>query len=211
MSKKKSVESRIIETKPINWRNLKFLQDDTFKEISAEERTKLRNSILERGFVDPFFVWLDSKLGIMYCLDGKHRADELEVMVKDGIQVPDELPATFVRCKDKKEAAEIKAWNEGKIEMLLAHAASAGHGLNLQYGGHLIEWFGVPWSLELYLQAVARLDRQGQKFPVINSRLIVKGTIDEDVIKALAGRMTVQDAVMYAVKARISKYRAKAA
>lgn len=107
MSKNKSVESRIIETKSIFWRQLQFLQDDTFKEISPEERTKLRNSILERGFVDPFFVWLDTETGIIYCLDGKHRTDELEQLVLDGFNVPDELPATFVRCNDKKEAAEL--------------------------------------------------------------------------------------------------------
>lgn len=102
---------------------------------------------------------------------------------------------------------EIKSWNEGKIQMLLAHAASAGHGLNLQFGGHHIEWFGVPWGLELYQQAVARLDRQGQTMPVINSRLIAKGTIDEEVLAALERKASVQDAMMDAVKARIRKYR----
>ena len=102
---------------------------------------------------------------------------------------------------------EIKSWNEGKIQMLLAHAASAGHGLNLQFGGHHIEWFGVPWGLELYQQAVARLDRQGQTMPVINSRLIAKGTIDEEVLAALERKASVQDAMMEAVKARILKYR----
>lgn len=102
---------------------------------------------------------------------------------------------------------EIKSWNEGKIQMLLAHAASAGHGLNLQFGGHHIEWFGVPWGLELYQQAVARLDRQGQTMPVINSRLIAKGTIDEEVLAALERKASVQDAMMEAVKARIRKYR----
>lgn len=106
-----------------------------------------------------------------------------------------------------KSAEQIKDWNEGKIQMLLAHPASAGHGLNLQYGGHLIEWFGVDWALELYEQAVARLDRQGQTQPVINSRIIAKGTIDEDVLQSLAGKATVQDAVMNAVKARIRKYK----
>jgi SNF2 family DNA or RNA helicase len=106
-----------------------------------------------------------------------------------------------------KGSEHIKQWNNGEIQMMVTHAASAGHGLNLQYGGNLIEWFGVDWSLELYLQAVARLDRQGQTKPVINSRIIAKGTIDEDVLAALAGKTEVQDAVMDAVKARIKKYR----
>ena len=107
-----------------------------------------------------------------------------------------------------KGSAEIQLWNEKKIPMMLAHAASAGHGLNLQAGGNLIEWFGVQWGLELYQQAVARLDRQGQTKPVINSRIIAVGTMDEDVLKALADKADVQDAVMEAVKARIKKYRA---
>lgn len=106
-----------------------------------------------------------------------------------------------------KGAEQIRDWNAGKIQMLLAHPASAGHGLNLQQGGHLIEWFGVDWALELYEQAVARLDRQGQTKPVINSRIIAKGTIDEDILESLAGKATVQDAVMNAVKARIKKYK----
>lgn len=106
-----------------------------------------------------------------------------------------------------KGSADITMWNQKKIPMLLAHAASAGHGLNLQTGGNLIEWFGVSWNLELYQQAVARLDRQGQTKPVINSRIITMGTMDEDVLKALANKATLQDAVMEAVKARIRKYK----
>lgn len=61
---------------------------------------------------------------------------------------------------------------------MVTHAQSAGHGLNLQYGGHLIEWFGVDWPLETYEQGVARVDRQGQTEIVTNSRIIAKGTID---------------------------------
>lgn len=106
-----------------------------------------------------------------------------------------------------KGDAEIKLWNQKKIPMMLAHAASAGHGLNLQDGGNLIEWFGVGWGLELDQQAIARLHRQGQTKPVINSRIIAKGTIDEEVLKSLANKATVQDAIMEAVKARIKKYR----
>lgn len=106
-----------------------------------------------------------------------------------------------------KGSEHIKQWNNKEIPMLITHAASAGHGLNLQYGGNLIEWFGVDWALELYLQAVARLDRQGQTKPVINSRIIAKGTIDEDVLSALVDKTEVQDAVMNAVKARIEKYK----
>ncbi len=102
---------------------------------------------------------------------------------------------------------DIKAWNEGDIPVLLAHPAGAGHGLNLQAGGHIVVWFGLPWSSELYQQANARLYRQGQNKPVIIHHLIAKGTMDEDVMKAIAGKADKQEALMQAVKVRIEKYR----
>ena len=101
---------------------------------------------------------------------------------------------------------EIAAWNEGKIQMLIAHPAAAGHGLNLQAGGNTVIWFGLPWSLELYQQANARLHRQGQTRAVIIHRLITVGTMDEDVLKSLDQKAGGQDALMQAVKARIAKY-----
>lgn len=101
---------------------------------------------------------------------------------------------------------DVDKWNRKEISLLFAHPASAGHGLNMQAGGNLLEWFGLTWSSEIYLQAVARLDRQGQTKPVINSRLIVKNTIDEDVLTAITAKIKGQDALMYALKARIEKY-----
>lgn len=89
---------------------------------------------------------------------------------------------------------------------MLAHPASAGHGLNLQEGGHIIVWFGLTWSLELYQQANARLHRQGQTQPVTVFHVITAGTIDEDVLKVLTGKAVRQDALMDAVKARIGLY-----
>ena len=100
---------------------------------------------------------------------------------------------------------DIKNWNEGKIPIMLAHPASAGHGLNLQAGGNIIIWFGLTWSLELYSQANARLYRQGQKQNVIIHHLVAKDTMDEDVIKALEGKEVGQEALLNAVKARVRK------
>lgn len=100
---------------------------------------------------------------------------------------------------------DIKNWNEGKIPIMLAHPASAGHGLNLQAGGNIIIWFGLTWSLELYSQANARLYRQGQKQNVIIHHLVSKGTMDEDVMKALEGKEVGQEALLNAVKARVRK------
>lgn len=100
---------------------------------------------------------------------------------------------------------DIKNWNDGKIQVALLHPASAGHGLNLQYGGNIIVWFGLTWSLELYQQANARLHRQGQKETVIIHHLISKGTVDEDVMNVLANKEINQDMLLEAVKARLEE------
>lgn len=113
------------------------------------------------------------------------------------------------RPKEIGGQEDIQAWNEGRIPVMLAHPASAGHGLNLQQGGHIMVWFGLPWSLELYQQANARLHRQGQSQPVRSYAIMTKGTMDADVKKALSGKTDRQDALMEAVKARIEKYRRK--
>jgi SNF2 family DNA or RNA helicase len=107
---------------------------------------------------------------------------------------------TAVGLKDSKD---IKKWNNGEIPILLVHPASAGHGLNLQYGGNIIVWFGLTWSLELYQQANARLYRQGQEETVIIHHLVSKGTIDEDVMKALGNKEVNQNMLLEAVKARL--------
>lgn len=94
-------------------------------------------------------------------------------------------------------------WNTGKIDLLLAHPASAGYGLNLQQGGHHVIWFGLNWSLELYEQANKRLHRQGQQERVIIHRLITQNTRDVDVADALAGKQDVQNALLEALKVKI--------
>ncbi|MCK5640156.1 MAG: DEAD/DEAH box helicase [Gammaproteobacteria bacterium] len=108
--------------------------------------------------------------------------------------------------RELKTGEDIKDWNNGKIQVLLMHPASGGHGLNLQAGGNIIIWFGQTWSLELYQQLNARLDRQGQKEVVVLNRLVASKTMDEDVIKATAGKDRTQSSLMDAVSARISKY-----
>ncbi len=100
-------------------------------------------------------------------------------------------------------AKDIADWNEGKIPVALIHPASAGHGLNLQDGGSTVIWFGLTWSLELYQQLNARLWRQGQQNTVVVQHLITKGTVDEDVMKALERKDAGQSALIDAVRARI--------
>jgi len=106
-----------------------------------------------------------------------------------------------------KTDQDILDWNNGKIRLMLMHPASGGHGLNLQAGGNIIVWYGQNWSLELYEQFNARLDRQGQTESVIVHHLICKGTEDESVISALTRKASRQDGLMEALKAKINKYR----
>lgn len=100
----------------------------------------------------------------------------------------------------------IKDWNEGKIEILVMHPASGGHGLNLQHGGNIAIWYSLNWSLELYEQWCKRLPRPGQKKQVRIYRLIAKGTEDESVVKSLDSKGKTQDGLMAAVKAKLKKY-----
>ena len=97
----------------------------------------------------------------------------------------------------------IAAWNRGEIRMLLAHPQSGGIGLNLQCNvGETAQtvWFDLPWSSENYIQANARIYRQGQEKPVIIHHLIVSNSVDNQVVKVLEGKMNLQDALMEALK-----------
>ena len=100
---------------------------------------------------------------------------------------------------------DVEDWNKGNIDILLVHPASVGHGLNLQEGGNTIVWYTLPnWNLELYQQANARLHRQGQKKPVFVYHLLSSGTVDEDVMHSLEQKDVSQQALMDALKAKIS-------
>jgi len=105
-----------------------------------------------------------------------------------------------------KEKGIVDAWNAGEVPILLMHPASGGHGLNLQKGGSLAVWFGQTWSLELYQQFNARLDRQGQTDVVVINHIVAPGTIDDDVVKAQGRKEADQDALMTSVKALIARY-----
>lgn len=105
--------------------------------------------------------------------------------------------------REIKTSQDIKDWNNGDIPVAVIHPASAGHGLNIQFGGSTIIWFGLTWSLELYQQTNARLWRQGQKSTVVIHHIIAKDTIDEDVMKALRKKEKIQSELIDSVKARI--------
>lgn len=101
----------------------------------------------------------------------------------------------------------IERWNRGEIPVLLAHPASTAYGLNMQKGGNIIIWYGLNWALELYQQANARLNRQGQTKPVHIYHLLVEGTMDAWVAKALANKVDTQESLMNAIKAVVDRYR----
>jgi SNF2 family DNA or RNA helicase len=120
----------------------------------------------------------------------------------DLTRIRERIPGTRTLLKER----DIDDWNAGKVPIMLAHPASAGHGLNLQDGGSVIIWFGPTWSLELYQQANARLYRQGQTRTVIVHHLIAEDTIDEQVMKVLTDKAARQDRLIEAVKARIGRH-----
>jgi SNF2 family DNA or RNA helicase len=123
----------------------------------------------------------------------------------DAQRITEHLKAAKYPVTALKSEDDVTRWNRGEIPILLAHPASAGHGLNLQSGGNVIVWYGLPWSLELYAQGNGRLHRQGQEQPVIVYHLMATGTIDEDVVSALRSKATGQAALLAAVKARLIK------
>lgn len=110
-----------------------------------------------------------------------------------------------VPCRELATSEDIDAWNRKEIPVALAHPASVGHGLNLQEGGHIIIWFGLTWSLELYQQANERLNRPGQTHVCRIYHLVLKGTHDERVLAALERKDTSQRALIDALRGTLEE------
>ena len=106
--------------------------------------------------------------------------------------------------RDLKSDQDIADWNAGKIQVGLISPASAGHGLNIQKGGHILIWFSLVWSLEMYQQTNARLWRQGQKEVVTIHHIVTRDTVDGDVLNALKHKDTTQQNLISAVKAHLT-------
>ena len=119
-------------------------------------------------------------------------------------RIIERLRAIGVRYAKIDNQNSIMRWNAKQIPVGLIHPASAGHGLNLQAGGSTLVWFGLTWSLELYIQTNARLWRQGQvSRTVVIIHIITKGTVDERILAALEKKEVTQDSLMNAVKAQL--------
>ena len=121
----------------------------------------------------------------------------------DRTRIIEYLASAGYETRDIKSAEDIELWNSGFIPVALIHPASAGHGLNIQSGGHILIWFGLTWSLELYQQTNARLWRQGQRETVTIHHIVTKNTVDENVLAALASKDVTQEKLIAAVKAHL--------
>ena len=105
-------------------------------------------------------------------------------------------PAIVGGVKDADVMTYIRAWNRGKIPLMLCHPASLSHSVNLQTGSHILVYYGIPWSLERYLQLNKRLHRTGQLNTVIIHHIVAKGTEDEAVLGALRENKSIEDALL---------------
>lgn len=110
------------------------------------------------------------------------------------------VPAIVGGVSEKKARGYVQAWNAGRLPVLLCHPLSMAHGLNLQKVGRRILWMALPWSLELYIQMIRRLWRQGQGKPVMVHHLVIENSVDEDVLPVLQKRDTNQNDLFNAVK-----------
>lgn len=177
------------------------------KEIDAVNAAALSNKLLQMASGSVY----DEDKNMIHIHDRK--LDALEDLIEGANGKPVLIAywykSDLKRIKDKfdvrelKTSGDFKEWNQGNIPVAIIHPASAGHGLNLQAGGSTLIWFSLTWSLELYEQTNARLYRQGQKETVVIHHILAKGTIDEDVMKALENKNKTQAALIDAVKANL--------
>jgi len=197
------------------------------KQYKQFERDKVLESLDEAGeIVAGSAAALTNKLlqfanGAIYDMDGKvhqiHdiKLDALEELLEeaggdnvlvlyaykhDRDRIRERIP-----CRELDTPEDMDAWNRGEIPVALAHPASIGHGLNLQDGGHIIVWYGLTWSLELYQQANERLNRPGQKNVCRVYHLILKGTHDARVIQSLKNKDKGQAAAIEALRLEVMK------
>ena len=157
----------------------------------------------ERNVVAIHNCKIDAFMELIEQLNGQHTLVFYNFK-HDCVRLLKALEKTNLRVRVYSRPQDEIDWNNGEINVLLAHPASCGYGLNLQQGGHHAIWFGLTWSLEQYEQANKRLHRQGQEYPVVVHHLIVQDGMDENVINALKNKGNIQNALMEALKARIS-------
>jgi SNF2 family DNA or RNA helicase len=182
-------------------------QIESGEEVEAITAAVLANKLLQfsngAAYHDEHKNWAEihtAKLDAMQDLVDENPNDNLLVSYNYRFDL-DRLLAKFPQAVVlDKEQSTVDRWNKGEIKMLLAHPASAGHGLNLQHGGSMIVWFGLNWSLELYQQFNGRLHRQGQTKPVRIVHIVCKDTIDQRVLGALSDKNATQSSLLKSLK-----------
>ena len=180
---------------------------DDGEEVEASTAAVLANKLMQYAngalYTDPNGNWSETHAAKLDALSEIVEDNEGETILVAYNYKSDlaRLLKRFPQAKllDKRQET-IDAWNRGDIPMLLAHPASAGHGLNLQKGGALCVWFGLNWSLELYQQFNARLHRQGQTRPVRVVHILAENTIDERVMGVLGNKDATQKNLLNALK-----------
>jgi hypothetical protein len=182
-------------------------QIETGEEVEAITAAALANKLLQfsngAAYHDEHKNWAEihnAKLEAMQDLVDENPNDNMLVAYNyrfDLERLLNKFPDAVVL---DKEQSTIDRWNRGEIKMLLAHPMSAGHGINLQFGGSMIVWFGLNWSLELYQQFNGRLHRQGQEKPVRIIHIVCKDTIDQRVLGALSDKNATQSSLLKSLK-----------
>jgi SNF2 family DNA or RNA helicase len=122
------------------------------------------------------------------------------IIVYNYVEELAELKRRYPHAQTINDTKAIERWNDGKIELLLIHPKSAGHGLNLQHGGNKMVFVSLPWSLELYEQTVGRLHRSGQKHDVWIYLLLTNKTIDLRIWDALKDKRAISDIALEELK-----------
>ena len=201
----------IVTIKLSDMRAYKQFEKDLVLELEDQEVTASNSAVLANKLLQMANGAIyDDEKKVVSIHDDKLEALETIVEESQGqpilvfYQYKHDLERLKKKFPQAEELTTVDKWNSGKIPMLLCHPQSAGHGLNLQKGGHIIVWFGLTWSLEYYQQANARLDRQGQTEPVIIHHLVAEGTVDEKVLSILQGKEKNQNALLEAVKAQLT-------
>ena len=202
---KKLVKENVIETK-----------DEQGNDVTiAAENSAILSSKLSQMASGALYLSKDSK---EYIVIHQHKLEQLQYII-DNTTSPvlvayhfksdldmmskflTENQYEFKRFDGSPEM--IHDWNQGKIPIMLLQPASAGHGINIQDGGHTLVWYTLPWSLEHYIQTNGRLARQGQKYPVMIHHLLTYGTIDYRIMTAIKNKDLSEQALIDAVAAAI--------
>ena len=179
---------------------LQFGNDEVIAQNAAVVTQKLQQ--LAGGFIygDAGAAWLSA-----------HKVEAVQDIIQENQMAPtivwyqyiaerEMLTAALKGAVDVREPGAIDAWNAGKVSVLLAHPASAGHGLNLQHGGCHMIWMSLPWSLEMYEQAVGRLHRSGQQHAVWNYLILTDKTVDRKIWLALRDKRSLAQIALDALK-----------